>query len=699
MMKSELKQRGFRHDILVIIILLFFLACSDNDNDSTGVDPNDDTEIIGAGQFESIDSVLVDIENLISNSNQNQPIAVTIAGAAEALKTNEMVATVETHTDEGEDYISIEFSNGVHAVILFVNSNMSGSGPSPTNNADGYRTPQLSVSKVSSLRSNFTEVLPEQNPPCALFGQHSKLVNDPLIENIGPSLEALADKHGYDADYGCMTLDKFGNMFMSVEFFKNINEYALVWLSSHALHYVLNGVSSFMIMTDDICTQSLHDHYWNNGDFKNKRVGIAIRRPYSGSREKPDIKKTSGKYYVITNLFIDHYCGNFPSNAIVFLDMCQGARQTAPMVTSLLQKNAGAVLGWSNSVHWAAMTGASKYLLTRLFGEIPDNLSGCLSVNGSSSYCTPKKEPPIRPFGLNDSFEGLKKLGWDVDNQFAESPGGSLSCLKKESKTEINLIPSINKLFYAADIKKDEKFMSIHGNFGEKPGKVTLDGNEVPWLNWEHDNIIVDLKGTTNGGPIVVDVNGLKSNPHPLSAWEGKLELSGNLGTNQPTIDECSVCFQFRTEIVDERPNPEADPDPVLGNNGGNLEGECEVMVSLSGFFKQYECEYNFNISQNKDKIIKLGYDPEETFVGTIGIGDGKAKFHITVVWKGKVEKTCPGDLPEIIDQMFVLPLYFETPVDQYGTIEANSVTVGAVTIKWEDDIKPSSAPDEDTQR
>lgn len=693
--------------LLVLCFLLGIFSCKKDDN---GTHDNNDPMVTGEEiSYEEFERLFDEIDSKIMAGFQSgNSITGIINNVEEELESNPLVSYVSTAIDDGIMQVTFQMTNGMIAVIPFIKEDIKGAASAQSYQEGEKAGPRLkeAARHHQKGRQSLTQVLPVQNPPRAVFATLSEFIKPGGEKDFGPELSALADKHGWDGDYGNYGIeDKFGNKYMSIEFFKTLNEYSLVYLGSHGFWAdTLPGIESvFLIQTDDSCNVGMHNDFWESGDFLSQRIGTTNPWIYSGYGDIPNFVKHEGRHYAVSHLFIDHYCGGFPDNSMVFLDMCMGMAGDLPMVEVLVSKNVAEVVGWTDVVHWAASAGAGKYLLTRMFGEITDDLDGCITSGGTQCYCTNKVKPPFRPFGFIETTEAIKEIGWHFDNCFPDSHGAFLMHYPVQGEenspnNELNLVPSIYSMYYDFDVVTNEQILTIRGNFGENKGKVTIGGKEVS-CTWEHDEIEADLQGTEGGGPVVVECNGLKSNAHPLTAWEGSLKVTGNLGASQPEIEDCEVSFQFRTEIVDERSGPEDDPNPQYANNGGNIEGESQVTASMTGGFELLDCFYNFDIPYNKGKMIKVGIGEEENFVGTIIIQDNKAKFSLAIAWNGKVEKTCPPDPPEIEDYWMAIPLIFETDIDEDGTIPSNTIPIGGLTVEIESDIVPESPPTEDTQR
>lgn len=692
---------------MVLCFLFCIFSCKKEDN---GTENNNDPTITGEEiPYSDFTALYNEIDSkIMADFQSGKSIQSIVNNVNEILKSSSLVTHVSAVSQNGIKQVSFQMANGMIAIIPFIKEDIKGA-TSPQEYPEVERAgPKLkdAVRYHQKERQSLTQVLPVQNPPCAVFATLSEFITTGGEKDFGPELSALAKKHGWDADYGNYgTEDKFGNKYMSVEFFKTLNEYSLVYLGSHGFwsNTIAGDDSFFLIQTDDTCNINMHNEFWENGDFLNQRVGTTNPWVYSGHDDTPNFIEHEGRHYAISHLFIDHYCSGFPDNSLVFLDMCMGMAGDLPMVEVLVSKNVAEVVGWTDLVHWAASAGVGKYLLTRMFGEIPDDLNGCITSGGTECYCTNKVKPPFRPFGFIETCEAIKEIGWHFDNCFPDSHGAFLMYYPVQGEenspnNELNLVPSIYSMYYDFDVVTNEKLLTIRGNFGENKGKVTLGGKEVS-CTWEDDEIEADLQGADGGGPIVVEYNGLKSNAHPLTAWEGSLKVTGNLGASQPEIEDCEVSFQFRTEIVDERSGPEDDPNPQYAYNGANIEGESKVTASMTGGFEFLDCFYNFDIPYNKGKMINVGIGEEENFVGTIIIQDSKAKFSLAIAWGGKVEKTCPPDPPEIEDHWMAIPLIFETDINEDGTIPSNTIQIGGLTVEIESDIIPESPPTEDTQR
>jgi hypothetical protein len=664
-----------------------------------------------------INDILNEANAQLEGDLQTLSVEAALNNAADYMNTQAEVESVEVHTDEGDSYLTARFVNGVTFMLPIIQADMKGGTSSLGQN---YRPDEIShqcnvysADDRSSSEETITYALPESASPNAVFAEIREWINKANETGrsmaIAPQLADLAEGHGYIADLGDASgaLEETSGS-CSVDFFKTLNQYCLVWISSHGDYWTHEGQSYFYILTDDRWNDIQHNAFWHEQEYQQMRVVIAELWYYGkdSAYVPPPGAECAGRFFGITDQFIAAHCGSFPENSLVILAMCNGARSepndTTPMVSALLSKNAGAVIGWDRTVAWAADIMNSKYLLSRLFGDIPESIQGC-----EGGKCIEEKSPPIRPYSLIDSFEALKNKGWTTDQYTGQSVRAEQHRFSSDSTKDIILVPSISGLKAKIDIVSNEKLLTIIGRFGEKEGKVTLNDQELSVNEWEHDRIIADLSAvdSSESGPVVVSVDGRKSNPHPLTYWEGTLKVSGSLGEKEPSLveDETEIRFQFRTEIVRERKDPEDEPDLSRGNNTGIFDGESSFRGSLEGMYQEGDYLYDFDIEQNKNKQFGLGVDPSQIFQGVVSIADNKATFTIVIGWDGNVEKTDlehPEEPPVIEDHRVNIPIIFETAISPLGSIDSGSATsTNGLMIEWESDIEPDNPPSfEETQ-
>jgi hypothetical protein len=92
------------------------------------------------------------------------------------------------------------------------------------------------------------------------------------------------------------------------------------------------------------------------------------------------------------------------------------------------------------------------------------------------------------------------------------------------SKGEFGILtPSIkNMLVREGDGKRiPQGTLKIEGTFGPKQGAVSVGGTAVTVTKWSDSEITCDISDPALAGDVVVEVEGRKSNPVPLTEWHG----------------------------------------------------------------------------------------------------------------------------------------------------------------------------------
>lgn len=659
---------------------------STTDETSSDSEPGDET----SNSTGEVDEILYDETKVIFEETRrilNEDVAESstedqIQAIVDYALNQSIVAEAYGNNEENNEYVLIRFINGAFHMISFVDDSM-----------DYPSEPAQVSSRITGAAASFDWTIPDTDAPKAVFAEHLCYSGE---LSVATELAELARNHGYTSYVGRDdTLDPHGNLFMGVEFFKTLADYQLVWIHSHGDYFEYprnSGQFHTSIMTNDIVTEENHEA------FKKDR---GWDRPYVFTMDLVEKDAVSGQeekiwYYGVTDLFISKYCGTFTDNSIVHLSMCKGGKGKIPMARSLWDKKAGAVLGWQGLVSTGASITSSKYLYTRMFGDIP----GYIQDNWIQA-----KTPPLRPSSLGQAYDGMISLGYDVDIINTANWGHLLVLWPgmEQQKTDIMLVPSIKSLLVEIDPTIDEETLTISGQFGSEPDAVLVNETEAQILSFDHDEIVVDLTSLeeNTSGPVVVETDGRRSNEHILSLWEQEITGEGRLvGLVAPQAKVmCNI--SFRGEILRERPGPESDPEPQNGELGTTLEKCSECEFKLSGTFEDVSYIYEYDGLPGNNQTLQVSVDPEKFFLGSLRSDEGELTYQLILGGKGQVKRTRKDDPLDVktIDYMISIPLSFNTAtIDEDGKIAEGQDTMGSFLVKWKGS-DPSPKPDDKTAR
>lgn len=270
----------------------------------------------------------------------------------------------------------------------------------------------------------------------------------------------------------------------------------------------------------DLSEQILSFQFWQNlpadlrMDINTRRVAFAL---VTTDLIPPDWKRQDEWVYAVTSEFAREYW-SFNRDSFVMLNACQSAKQ--PVATAIQDavkgKGASVVAGWSSSVDNACADKAARFLFDRLIG--------------ANSDPSAKKTPPVRPFDFRsiESEMSSMKPPLNICNQ-----GTDLEVTEGLAHLEFGtnapkgdfgiLTPSIkNMLVREGDGNRiPQGTLTIEGTFGTKQGAVSVGGTPVTVSQWSDSEITCDLSDPTLAGDVVVEVEGRKSNPVPLTEWHG----------------------------------------------------------------------------------------------------------------------------------------------------------------------------------
>ena len=159
-----------------------------------------------------------------------------------------------------------------------------------------------------------------------------------------------------------------------------------------------------------------------------------------------------------------------------------------------------AYVAWTKESHDGSSTAATKALFDHLLGS-----------QLSDDYTAPDQ----RPFDIGPVCADLTARGL-----FTDPVNGGKFVLRQFDETFGLIRPTIKNL----TVKGYERELWLDGDFGTRPGEVTIGGTAVALLGgWSATHLEVQLpdSGAGSSGDVLVTVSGHKSNAVPLTHWEG----------------------------------------------------------------------------------------------------------------------------------------------------------------------------------
>ena len=673
---------------IAILSSIVVISCSgggagDGGGSSTDDVSSDDSQWVDALLFDERKEIIDEVDRMLSEDFDGFPLPAKIMAIVDFAEDQPVVTEAIGNTEENDEYITIRFINGAYHVIRFVDDGMdSPTEPLQTTSTENHFNAQ-----------DFSWTIPDVSSPKAVFAEHSCY---PGELGVAIELAELARNHGYTSYAGIYPdSDPYGNFFMSVEFFKTLANYQIVWIHSHGDYHRFDNQFRYSIMTNDIMNPATDESI---------RRTCGWDRPFVFTmnlvKKNSEGEETKVEYYSVTDLFIKKYCGSFADNSIVHLSQCKGTQGEQPIVQVLFDLNVGAVLGWNELTSTGTSIGSSKYLYSRLFGDVPNYLLGVPAI--------PKPIPPIRPSSLEQSASALAREGYgsySYQNDEGDIVPVILQVIWPDMQgqdTDIMIVPSISGLEVYIDSITNEETLYILGQFGTEPEKVTIEETEVSISSFSHDEIEIDLASLPEKhcGAVVVEHKGRKSNKHLLSLWEQEISGEGQLeGGSTAPKGKINCNIAFRGEFLRERDAPDYDPSPQNGELGAAIEKCSSCSYTISGTYSDDDYVYNYDGFAEHSGTIQPSVNTEKYFLGTLLTNDGEVRYQMSVGIKGKVLRTDKDSgEQETFDRYFVIPLAVTASIDEDGVIAEGEQTLGSFNVEWKE-ADPTPKPDENTAR
>jgi hypothetical protein len=224
-------------------------------------------------------------------------------------------------------------------------------------------------------------------------------------------------------------------------------------------------------------------------------------------------------HYAITDLFVSNYLTLAPAS-FVFFNGCSGMSADANVLRqAFAQKGASVYVGWTDPVGDYSSWVAVQFVFDRLLG----------------ANAFRPETPPQRPFYLYSVYQDLVKR--HLDSSPSECEDGRVPCLAYLRYERLNgdanqdfylLAPSLDAVLTRQGVigrSESPMVLVAFGLFGDAPGKITVQGQELQVLTWMTNTIsaVLPASGAASAGEVVVSVRGHASNPVPLTEWRGHL--------------------------------------------------------------------------------------------------------------------------------------------------------------------------------
>ncbi len=476
-----------------------------------------------------------------------------------------------------------------------------------------------------------------------------------------------------------------------VEFFKTLADYGVVYLDTHGGFFADNKyvakptdppgyIPYYCVVRTSDAQNALQDQaYLANGDFSSRRVMVSARII---TRAGDLATVPAGEHYCVSNEFIKTYVGRFEDHSLVFLNCCQTAQlpenavtnyAQAPLFSAFLSKNAGMILGWTESVGDKMAMKAGTYFFSRALGD-------------NDAFDT--QNPPIAPYDTVDAFGSLVNKHYDLD----ANPTAQLVGYIRGFNEDVLLAPKIN--FISTDLERKE--ITLSGNFGNNGTPVVKAGETQLTVKTRDDATIVAGLGDQDCGPVTVEILDHLSNAVPLTQWSGKLDLKGEAGALVPGVTGSIQC-RWRGDIHSERLQFPEDEAKLPQMAMSTLELDSLYTWDFKSSYLDTSTRYDYSGSGSVHQ--SLNPSGSNWLAGNVIMHmlGGYIQFMISAVAEVQITAT---DLQSGDVQHYTLPhsviLTFQRPIDKFGAIAAGQTSSGSVQVTWTD-FEVTGAPDDKT--
>jgi hypothetical protein len=285
-----------------------------------------------------------------------------------------------------------------------------------------------------------------------------------------------------------------------------------LYVSSHGdVGEYAEGLYGFVLGTSTVVTDATDQLY------KADRFDHSIIEGHCRYEDPRTGKLTLHEIYGVTSNFITKYVG-FDQNSLAYLDTCLSASPDAGgWVNTILDQGATVYVGWSKEVHGNDAEATFPSFLDLTLGETQTALN------------VPQFNPPERPFGayavydyITAPAQGLGISNYGDNVHYPPLSDGTTSRLEIFSKSgDAALAPSIQSV--AVDEANHE--LEIGGIIPEGDLKIGLQSSTG-------SSFLSGVQRTPSGatakigldsGYVTVYVDGVSSNPYPLSDLRGTI--------------------------------------------------------------------------------------------------------------------------------------------------------------------------------
>jgi len=415
---------------------------------------------------------------------------------------------------------------------------------------------------VSRLRESVTAQLAGQQ---AIPGS-----NRAVVANFDGGAAVATEVRGLlqDAGYDVLSLGA------SINAMRNYKNLGALYLDTHGASFLtVNGIieapdgskkpdigdSVFALQTSTQISASVMDNMMD--DLRSGRVVVAFSEKDDGWQAKLAIteKFISRHWSFDHGVVMLHACfagsgpfkpGSDCSGACFPSD--EGVFNPTPLRQAMLGAGADAIISFDNYTNAAYARPSILFFFDRMLGADKEK----------------RKNPPLRPFKLADVWQAMsqeklltfQKPAYTI---FGSGIGGNTVNLTQDvGDSSVSLAPSIKHVDVIDDSAQNLGMLEIAGQFGEKQGKVEVDGQPAVIESWSKDRIVAKtaFSGPGAAGDLIVKApKDVKSNPVPITEWTGnvKLTLDPDKGSLRAVAD---LDMRFRADLHTFRETIDSSP-------------------------------------------------------------------------------------------------------------------------------------------
>lgn len=474
-------KRQFLLGTLLLVLTAVIVGCGGGGGGGKGANSPDTPPSLDSAVISTILSSAQTQLDLLFQSD-TEPTVEQIKTALETIEGIEVIGV-----SEEEDTVVGKIVNGP---LLYITL------PLPAGSYDPATNPALkSIQNLNTLTSaSSNRSLPAGTNVLLLNGLGGK-----TYKNINPDIKKIFTDYYASPNYNVTTQEA------TIENLRAVNNVDVLFIKTHG---ALNGkISPYKdpnrLYTYVITSSTRVDLKDPSPQVYNVDINKHNIVFIWACTEKEGIIFKNHKYewlYGITFGFIEKYWRLNPGG-MAFICACWSASPNASTFQgAIFEKGTSVFIGWNERIDSDVADHRAKYVFDRLLG--------------ANSF--EKTDPAQRAFTFLDVEEDMKNknlLTWPGDGKLGPS---TLTFLKNNINDNNQfgiLAPSIKYLEIDEKIDSSETpIMTIHGIFGDKPGKVILNGSkELAVKLWCDDEIQCFLP-PDDAGDVVVKVNGIPSN-------------------------------------------------------------------------------------------------------------------------------------------------------------------------------------------